>query len=111
MIIYVDIDGTICTEIKQLPKEKKHYILHKPLHNRIAIINKLYDEGHTIVYWTARGTTWKGDWAELTKQQLKEWGAKYHELSIGNKPGFDMYICDKSFQADAWFKEKEIMLS
>ncbi len=81
------------------------------MHNRIAIINKLYDEGHTIVYWTARGTTWKGDWAELTKQQLKEWGAKYHELSIGNKPRFDMYICDKSFQADAWFKEKEIMLS
>jgi len=108
MIIYVDIDGTICTEINQRPKTKHHYELHKPLHDRIAIINELYDDGHTIVYWTARGASSKKDWKELTKQQLKEWGAKYHTLSVGEKPHFDMYICDKSFQADAWFKEKQI---
>ena len=67
MIIYVDIDGTICTEINQRPKTKQHYELHKPLHDRIAIINELYDDGHTIVYWTARGASSKKDWKELTK--------------------------------------------
>ena len=38
------------------------------------MINKLYDEGHTVVYWTARGSTTGIDWGDLTQNQLKEWG-------------------------------------
>ena len=104
MIIYVDIDGTICTEVKQFPKEERHYHLHKPLHDRIAIINELYDDGHTIVYWTARGASSKGDYAELTKQQLKEWGASFHKLKM-KKPYYDLFICDKATNSLEFFKE------
>jgi len=51
MIIYVDIDNTICkTPITG------EYWLSKPLYDRIAKINDLYDKGNTIIYWTARGT-------------------------------------------------------
>ena len=43
-----DIDGTIC-------KEEGDVISRKPYIERINKINNLYDEGHEIVYMTARG--------------------------------------------------------
>ena len=48
----VDIDGTICTPGKT---EDTRYTEALPIQDRIDKINKLYDEGHTIVYLTARG--------------------------------------------------------
>ena len=65
----------------------------------IEKINKLYDEGNTIVYWTARGTVSidrREEYAELTANQLDEWGALYHEVIVGEKPAYDLIICDKS---------------
>ena len=108
-IIYVDIDGTICTERPKIAKSAVDYEAAKPLKERIDIINKLYDEGNEIHYWTARGSGSGIDWTDLTKGQLEEWGAKYHKLHVGTKPHFDIYICDKSFQADMWFKNQTIM--
>ena len=51
MIIYVDIDETICSS-----PEDRNYSMASPIVENIKKINKLYDEGNTIVYWTARGT-------------------------------------------------------
>ena len=70
-----------------------------PNHERIQAINKLYDEGHTIWYWTARGSGTGKDWRDLTIKQLYEWGAKYHELHMGKLP-FDAFIDDKAFNTD-----------
>lgn len=36
-------------------------------------------------------------------KQLKEWGYKYHHLSVGEKPHFDLYICDKSINSEEYF--------
>ena len=107
MIIRVDVDGTICTNRDELRKTDLNasYKDVTPYMDRIKIVNELYDNGEYIIYWTGRGAISKVDYFELTKQQLKEWGAKYHLLEVANKPHFDMYICDKSFNADAWFKE------
>lgn len=102
--IFIDIDGTICSELPVRPKKREHYEAAEPYTDRIKIINDLYDQGHEIHYWTARGATSNVDWRELTEKQLKQWGCKYHELHIGNKPHFDMYICDKSFNSETWFK-------
>ena len=44
----IDIDGTICEEVGEV-------IGRKPFTDRIAKINKLYDLGHTIVFYTPRG--------------------------------------------------------
>ena len=82
---------------------QKHYILHKPLHNRIAIINKLYDEGHTIVYWTARGTTSGENHSKITREQLIKWGAKFHQLEL-KKPMYDLFICDKAINSKDYFE-------
>lgn len=91
MIIYVDVDETIC-----FYSGERQYPLAEPNLGNIAKINKLYEQGNTIIYWTARGATTGLDWYELTLNQLNEWGCKYHELKVGNKPHYDLLICDKT---------------
>ena len=62
MIIYVDIDETIC----QTP-DSRDYNQSVPMNDRIGKINNLYDNGHTIIYWTARGTQSGINWREVTE--------------------------------------------
>ena len=68
----------------------------KPNLANIKKINTLYDEGNEITYWTARGSVTGIDWYEDTKNQLNKWGCKYHHLSVGEKPHYDLLICDKT---------------
>lgn len=103
MVIYVDIDETICSHF-DTGEGPRDYSKASPLHNRIEKINKLYDKGHTIVYWTARGTVTGLDWRDLTETQLKTWGAKYHDLKLG-KPHYDLFIDDKNINSETYFKE------
>ena len=90
-----DIDGTICTNTNG------EYKLAEPLLDRIIFINKLYEEGNIIKFFTARGSTTGINWRKFTETQLKNWGAKYHELLL-NKPEGDLYIDDKGFNCNAW---------
>ena len=99
-VIYVDIDETIFRREKSTDFVVVHdYKKAKPIKENIEKINKLYDEGHTIVYWTARGSRKQIDWTELTSQQLCEGGAKYHELKV-DKPFYDLFIEDKSLRIE-----------
>lgn len=93
-IIYVDIDETIC----ETPTHR-NYFNSKPLKENIEKINNLYDKGNTIVYWTARGSKSQINWYELTKQQLYDWGAKFHELRV-DKPYYDLFIDDKTLRIE-----------
>ena len=90
MIIYVDIDGTICYN------ENSDYENSTPRYEQIEKINKLHNEGHEIVYWTARGGTTGIDWSKLTKKQLDEWGCKYTRIETQKKPSWDLFIDDKT---------------
>ena len=92
MIIYVDIDETIC----HYENVERKYENAKPLPDNIQKINNLYDAGNNITYWTARGTVTKIDWYDLTKKQLDHWGCKYHRIIVGKKPNYDLLICDKT---------------
>jgi len=94
MKIFVDIDETIC--FYENKEKRLGYRNAIPNVDNISKINKLYDEGHHIKYWTARGTVSKIDYLKLTETQLKGWGCKYHELSVGQKPDYDLLICDKT---------------
>jgi hypothetical protein len=102
MVIICDIDGTICNPVKE--NDQWVYIKHTPIVDRIERMNKLYDEGHTIIYWTARGSTSGIDHSELTQRQLDEWGVKYSELRLG-KPSYDIWIDDKAFNDKAFFND------
>ena len=75
-----NVDNTICDT-----PPSADYTKAKPIYERIAKINSLYDQGHTIVCWTARGTRTGTDWRELTEQQLSKWLVKYHELKPTNQ--------------------------
>ena len=112
-----DIDGTICT-----PGEgcgTCQYEGATPKKDRIEAVNKLYDEGHYIIYMTARAMGRNKDkpHAEaarkaveivepLTKMQLDIWGCKYHELIMG-KPHADMFIDDKAWPDDTFFNDRK----
>jgi len=97
MIIYVDIDETICTLGEHSgDKQTRDYTYAKPRQEQISKINKLYDEGHEIVYWTARGTTTGIDWTDLTKKQLKEWKCEYTRIETQKKPHYNLFIDDKT---------------
>mgnify|MGYP003111350440 CR=1 FL=1 len=97
MIIYIDIDETIC----ETPSDR-NYSLATPIKENIEKANALYDDGHHIVYWTARGTGSGIDWKDITEDQFKSWGVKYHKLKFG-KPDYDVFIDDKNFNSDTFF--------
>ena len=99
MIIYVDIDETICYFSSE---DKSNYELVLPFYERIKKINKLFDEGNIIVYWTARGTMTKHNWFNITLNQLNNWNCKFNELRMG-KPVYDLFIDDKNIHSDAFF--------
>ena len=99
-----DIDGTICS------LTKGDYNFAVPLSERIEKINKLYNEGNTIIYQTARGMGRHknntdlaiSEFYEFTKRQLAGWGVKYHQLFLG-KPAGDIYIDDKGVKDEDFF--------
>lgn len=101
-IIYVDIDETICffpDSNQETEAGGRKYENAVPDYGNIMKINTLYNQGNTIVYWTARGSRTGIDWTDLTKKQLDSWGANYHELRL-DKPYYDIFIEDKSLRIE-----------
>ena len=64
MKIFVDIDDTICFYDDALTKYSigRDYNTATPNYENIAKINKLYEDGNEITYWTARGYVTGIDW-------------------------------------------------
>ena len=90
MIIYVDIDNTICDT------KNSDYENSTPRYEQIEKINKLHNEGNEIVYWTARGGHSGIDWSKHTKKQIDNWGCCYTRIEKQKKPSYDLFICDKT---------------
>ena len=99
--ILVDIDETIA--YYDGPRTYDQAI---PNRDHIKIVNDLYDEGHYICMWTARGGSEASKKAgrcyyDFTEKQLKSWGVKFHELSTGSKGNYiktaaDLVLDDKA---------------
>lgn len=94
-VIMIDIDGTICSEEKTFERS-----LATPLNGAIENVNRLFSEGHTIIFWTARG--WEQ--FKITKKWLDDNGFKYHQLIMG-KPIIDIFIDDRARQFEGWDKK------
>jgi hypothetical protein len=94
----VDIDGTICNNTNG------DYQSAVPFVDRIEHFNKLFDQGHEIHYWTARGGNSGIDWTALTQQQFVNWQVKYTTLKLG-KPVYDIWIDDKAINIEAYHNE------
>ena len=80
----IDIDGTICDDI---PNEEAHKMATaQAFPDALETINKWYDEGHIITFFTSRTDEHK----EVTETWLKQNGFRYHGLLL-NKPRFGNY--------------------
>lgn len=90
MKIYVDVDNTV------FKTNGNDYVNSVPIPENITKINKLYDEGNTIIYWTARGKSRGLNFFMLTLDQLVKAGCKFHSLDAEHKPRYDLLICDKT---------------
>ena len=97
MVYIVDIDSTIFNT------EGSDYENAIPIKDRINRINYLFDQGHTIIYWTARGGQSGIDWYDFTVKQLYKAGCKYSRL-LHKKPSYDIWIDDKAINSEDFFK-------
>ena len=95
--ICFDIDNVLCTT------KNSKYRNSKPKIQVVRKINKLYSDGHKIIFFTSRfmgrtNNNTKKAYSmgfELTTNQLKKWKVKYHKLIMG-KPSYDLIIDDLS---------------
>ncbi len=97
-IFVFDIDGVVAKIQKNL-----NYALSEPNERMIRIINKLYDAGNHIILFTARGYVTGKDWSLVTKEQLRAWGVRYHELQFG-KPNANYYVDDKMLSIEKLYE-------
>jgi uncharacterized HAD superfamily protein len=75
----IDIDGTVTEDVPNEQPERMSIV--EPFEGSVEMINSWYEEGHVITFFTSRT-----DEHELvTKQWLKKWNFKYHNI-IFNKP-------------------------
>lgn len=75
----IDIDGTITDDVPNEEPERMKYV--QPFSEARDILNKWYDEGHVITFFTSRTEAHR----EITETWLDKHGFKYHGLLM-NKP-------------------------
>jgi CMP-N,N'-diacetyllegionaminic acid synthase len=86
----VDIDGVVA----QLSPDND-YNLSEPNQTVIDAVNRLFEAGHHITLFTARGSMTGIDWTAVTTDQMQRWGVKHHELRLG-KPAANFYVDDRN---------------
>ena len=80
LVYIIDLDGTVWEDV---PNEEAHDRTETAEAHRNAVdwINKKYDEGNYICFFTARWDSLRS----VTEQKLAKIGVRYHQL-IMNKP-------------------------
>lgn len=99
MKIFIDIDKTIAES--PVIDGKLAYDKATPISENIEKANALYDLGHEITYYSARGAISGIDWTKTTKSQFEKWGIKYHHIRL-DKPAYDVFIDDKNMNTKDW---------
>ncbi len=99
-----DLDETLC-----LTPADRNYSNAIPIHKMIEHVNELYNLGNQITIFTARGSSSKKDYRNLTELQLSEWGLLYNSLVLG-KPSYDILIDDKAINTIDWRSKNNIKL-
>ncbi len=101
----IDLDQTLCiTEQKE--DGTWDYFNSIPIQDRIDYVNKLWEDGNTIIIETARGSSSKINWYNETYDQLRSWGLKFNSLRVGVKFAADYFIDDKAINSEDFFNGK-----
>ncbi|QQM13816.1 hypothetical protein CPT_Morttis_079 [Acinetobacter phage Morttis] len=107
-----DVDNTIT-----LWDDSRDYENFKPDLEMVSMINELYDQGHHITLFTARGMTSVGSDAisraivPALVKNLEKIKLKYHQL-LTHKPVYDWIIDDKALNPQEFkdaFRNNELL--
>lgn len=94
----IDIDGTICDDIPN--EEPERMLTAKVYPDALVLINKWYDEGHIITFFTSRLEEHRA----YTEQWLKDNKFNYHGIMFGKPRGGNYHwIDDRSVKATRFF--------
>ena len=96
----IDIDGTTCDEIPN--EEPERMVTAEVYPDALEILNKWYDEGHIITFFTSRTE----DHREVTEAWLAKHGFKYHGMLMGKPRGGNYHWIDNHLVKATRFKGK-----
>jgi hypothetical protein len=84
----IDIDGTVCDDI---PNEEPERMLTAEVYpDALKTLNKWYDEGHIIFFFTSRTEAHR----VYTETWLQQHGFKYHGILFGKPRGGNYHWID-----------------
>lgn len=84
----IDIDGTVTEDIPN--EEPERMATCEPYVDALEILNKWYDEGHIITFFTSRTEEHR----EVTETWLAQHNFKYHGLLMGKPRGGNYHWID-----------------
>jgi len=96
----IDIDGTVCDDIPN--EEPERMVTAQVYPDALEILNKWYDEGHIITFFTSRTE----DHRPVTETWLAKEGFKYHGLLMGKPRGGNYHWIDNHMVRATRFKGK-----
>jgi len=94
----IDIDGTVTEDVPNEEPERMATCL--PFSDALEILNKWYDEGHIITFFTSRTEEHR----EVTEAWLKKHQFKYQGLLMGKPRGGNYHWIDNHMVRATRFK-------
>lgn len=96
----IDIDGTVCDDVPN--EEPERMVTVMPYPDALKILNKWYEEGHIITFFTSRTEATR----EITTAWLDKHGFKYHGLLMDKPRGGNYHWIDNHIVRATRFKGK-----
>jgi hypothetical protein len=84
----IDIDGTITSDIPN--EEPERMVTTEPFPDALQTINKWYESGHVIYFFTSRTESLR----TITEEWLNKHGFKYHGMIMGKPRGGNYHWID-----------------
>lgn len=96
----IDIDGTITEDVPN--EEPERMATCAPFPDALEILNKWYEQGHIITFFTSRTEEHR----QVTETWLKKHGFKYHGILFGKPRGGNYHWIDNHMVRATRFKGK-----
>ncbi len=96
----IDIDGTVTEDVPNEQPERMETC--EPFPDALETLNKWYDEGHIICFFTSRTEEHR----EVTERWLNKHGFKFHSLLMGKPRGGNYHWIDNHLVKATRYKGK-----
>ena len=101
LTIAIDLDGTVadCTKVDfgKVDKDPSELMKAMPIKGSQEAVQKLHDQGNTIVFYSSRNHGSKG----VTEEWLREHGFPFHQVEL-EKLVAHVYIDDRAINGCDW---------